>query len=255
MEDGKAITAALGGTGSPQAQRALVAVVDNPRVPLPVRLNASTAILLVEQPTPAVASELQRQMNDPNEHIRGASSLALGSVLAHLAAEHRAERDSGFAALIASLQGATTLQARVIALRSLGNSGDARVLPHARQAYLDENIEVRVAAVHAVRFVPGTQAEELISKAMLNDPEARVRIQAIETVTAHRYVPTYFTAYDAVLAADQFPLVRRAAVQSLSKASDAPAAIALLKRAETDPSEDVRVVAKLALHDPSSASP
>ncbi len=255
VEDGRAITAALGGAGTPEAQRALVAVVDNARVPLPVRLNASAAILLLEQPEPAVVGDLQREMNDPNEHIRGASSLALGSVLQRLAEDHTAEHDRGLDSLIASLQNATTPGERVIALRSLGNSGHTRVVPLAWQAYSDEHIDVRVAAVHAVRFVPGAQAEELLSKAMLDDPEARVRIQAIETVTAHRFVPTYFAAYDAVLSGDQFPLVRRAAVQSLSKASGAPQAVALLQRAETDPSEDVRVVARLALQNPSLASP
>lgn len=255
VEDGKAITAALGGAGTPEAQRALVAVVDNARVPLPVRLNASTAILLLEQPEPVVVGELQRQMHDPNEHIRGASSLALGSVLQRLAEDHAAEHDRGLDSLIASFQNATTPGERVMALRSLGNSGHARVVPLAWQAYSDEHIDVRVAAVHAVRFVPGAQAEELLSKAMLDDSEAHVRIQAIETVTAHRFVPAYFAAYDAVLSGDQFPLVRRAAVQSLSKASHAPQAIEMLQRAETDPSEDVRVVATLALHKSSLASP
>jgi HEAT repeat protein len=255
VADGKTITAALGGVGSPEAERSLIAIVDNGRVPLPVRLNASTAILLLKQPTPAVVSSLRRQMDDSNEHIRGASSLALGSVLQRLTDEHAGERERGLGALIASFRNATNAVERVIALRSLGNSGDARVVALAQEAYSDEHPELRVAAVHAVRFVPGDQAEALITKAMLNDPEAHVRIQAIETATAHRFVPTYFQVYDAILAADRFPLVRRAVVQSLSKSSAAPQAIALLHRAETDPSEDVRVIATMALQNPSPASP
>lgn len=255
VADGKAITAALGGAGTPEAQRALVAIVDNPRVPLPVRLNASAAVLLLEQPTPAIVGELQRQMNDPNPHIRGASSLALGSVLEKLDDGHRAERDAGMRTLVATLANAPTASERVIALRALGNSADPRVAELAQQAYGDEDLEVRVAAVHAVRLVPGAQADALISTAMLNDRDARVRIQAIDTVTAHRFVPTYLREYDAILSGDKFPLVRRAVVQSLSKASALPQAIALLERAENDPSEDVRVVAKLALQNTSAASP
>lgn len=253
VEAGKVITAALGGAGTPQAQRALVSIVDNTRVPLPVRLNASTALLLLEQPTSATARELQRQMHDPNEHIRGASSLALGSILPAL--DGAGERDSGLQALIANFERATTPHERVIALRALGNSGDARVVPLAWRAYSDEQVAVRIAAVHAVRLVSGAQAEALLWKAMLDDPEPRVRIQAIETVTAHRFVPAYLTAYDTILQVDAFPLVRRAAVQSLSKASGSPQAISLLQRAQGDPSEDVRVVAQFALNNPSPGSP
>lgn len=246
VDAGKAITAALGGAGTPPAQRALVTVVDDARVSLPVRLNASTALLLLEQPTTATARELQRQMGDPNEHIRGASSLALGSVLRQL--DDAAAREEALRTLVANFEGTTNPSDRVHALRALGNSGDAQVLPIAWRAYADEVVAIRMAAVDAVRFVSGADAEALLAKAMLEDPEPRVRIEAIEIVTAHRFVPKYVTTYDAILRAQQFPLVRRAAVQSLSKASGSPQAIALLQRALEDPSEDVRAVARFALN-------
>jgi len=255
VEDGKAITAALGGVGSPEAQRALVAIVDNAGVPLPVRLNASTAILLLEQPDPALVTELRRQMTDPNEHIRGASALALGSVIQRIATEHPAEGDAAVVALVASLQTAPTARERVIALRALGNSGDARVTPLASQAYSDQAADVRIAAVHAVRFVPGAEADALITRAMLTDPDARVRVQAIDTVAAHRFVPTYFQAFDAILSGDNFPLVRRAVARSLGTSSGLHQAAALLHRAATDPSADVRAVAMAALQSATAGSP
>jgi HEAT repeat protein len=255
VDDGKAITAALGGVGSPEAQRALVAIVDNPGVPLPVRLNASTAILLLEQPDPAVVTDLQRQMNDPNEHIRGAAALALGSVIQRLATEHPAEHDAALGALVASLQTAPTATERVTALRALGNSGDARVTPLASQAYSDQSVAVRIAAVHAVRFVPGAEADALITRAMLADPDPRVRVQAVDTATAHRFVPTYFPAYEAILGGDNFPLVRRAVARSLATSSGLHQAAALLQRAAQDPSQDVRAVAMAALQNATAASP
>lgn len=253
VEDGKAVTAALGGVGTIEAQRALVGIVDDTRTPLPVRLNASSAILLLASPSPEMVGALRRQMQDADPDIRGASSLALGSVVGGLGVAAAAPREEGMSTLLANLQAAQDPDDRALALRALGNSGDPRTAPLARQALSDPSVDVRIAAVDAVRLVRTAQADEVLSAAMLTDADPTVRREAVDTVTRYRLIPAYFQAYAAILAGDPFPLVRRAVVQSLGAVPAAPEAVALLTQAARDSSADVRAVAEAALH--SSSSP
>lgn len=241
-EDGKAVTAALGGVGTPPAQRALVSVVDDPRTPMPVRLNASAAILLLERPETTLVASLVRQTRDSDRDVRWASTFALGSIVSKVD-----DAGSGLRTLIDAFSAARAPEDRVLSLRALGNSGDARIVPLALSALSDANADVRAAAVNAVRFVSGAEADQLLAGAMLTDADPEVRRKAIDTVTGFRFVPSFFAAYGTVLSQEAFPLVRRAVAQSLGKVRSTPEAIALLQRASNDASEDVRAVALASL--------
>jgi HEAT repeat protein len=154
---------------------------------------------------------------------------------------------NGLRTLIDAFNAAQTPEDRVLSLRALGNSGDARIVPLALGALSDANADVRGAAVNAVRFVAGAEADQLLASAMLSDTDPEVRRKAIDTVTGFRFVPSFFAAYGAILSQETFPLVRRAVAQSLDKVRSTPEAIGLLQRASSDASEDVRAVALASL--------
>ena len=255
VEDGKAMTAALGGAGTAMAQRALVGIVDDPRTALPVRLNASAALLLLEHPAPEIVAELERQLTDPHLDIRGASSLALGAVVRKLGDDAKAARAHGLDTLTTALAAAQTPAERALGLRALGNSGDPRVVDLARLALEDPSAEVRIAAVNAVRFVPAMDADDLLRTAMLTDADPHVRRKAVDTVTGYRFAPAYFQAFQTILSEDDVALVRRAVAQSLAKVRTTPEATELLTRAAMDVSEDVRVAAHAVLSAPSAPAP
>jgi hypothetical protein len=252
VADGQSITAALGGAGTPEALRALVAIANTQATAMDVRVNAIGALAVSQVPSTDTVHALKRMTSDGDSDIHSASTLALGAAAATVRATDPAAYEDAVGVLLAQLAAATTPEEMILALRALGNSADPRVLGGAERAMAHPG-PVRVAAVAAVRFVQGVPVDAFLRRAMAEDPDPSVRAQAIATIEGYRAVTAQLTALGAVLRDDLDAVVRRAALHALNVAIATPEARALIAlAAQRDPSEEVRAYAQAILDAPTS---
>jgi hypothetical protein len=251
VADGQSITAALGGAGTPESLKALVDIANTPATAMDVRVNAIGALAINAVPSTESVQALKQMTANPNPDISSASTLALGAAAAAVRATDPGTYQDAVGMLLANLAAAQTPQEMVLGLRALGNSRDPRVLQAAEQAMSGQPTEVRVAAVAAVRFVPGAETDDFVSTTMRNDPDEPVRIQAITTVEGYRAVGDFLLALGSVLRGDADALVRHAALHALNLVKATPDALALIAAAaRNDPSQDVRQYAQAILDAP-----
>jgi HEAT repeat protein len=241
-ENAAAITAALGGAGTAPAQLALVDIASSTRASTPVRTNAVVALALQVAPTRETASSLRRLQSSGDADVRTGATLALGAVARAMKGSDAETADGLVVALLRELRAERVERNRAVWLRALGNAGDARVLPLAREALSSSDEIVRIAAAASVRFVAGPEADRLLEDAMTRDAAPNVRMEALGIVEGFRALPSYLPLLGTVVKADDSPAVRRAAVHALGRLRADPDALALLRdAAENDESEDVRV--------------
>lgn len=135
-------------------------------------------------------------------------------------------------------------EARMHAVRALGDIGHGAATPALASAMQDADAGVRLAAVRAwldIRQQAG--AEPVVP--LLSDGDVRVRRKAAAVVGSLRDAGAR-TALEDVLAGDDDPAARRNAAWALGRIGDA-ASRAALEAATSDPSPLVRVSARAAL--------
>ena len=142
---------------------------------------------------------------------------------------------------------ATSDDERAIILRALGNTGDPRILPALTAAFSSSSVLVRIAAVEAMRLVPG--AEGMIAKA-LADVVPDVRSAAV-FAAADRDLNALRPALAFALQRDREITVRRSIIEL---AGNAPLLRPLLVDAAAhDSDRELRDLAKHLLDESGSA--
>ena len=199
---------ALGSAGTPAAQRELLAL----RGEVEDELLPSVYLGLAEatQPLPEVVETLQAEGREPGarrDHARRAQGWLASRAVDPLLRQ----------ALAAELEGSLGESApedRVI-LEALGNAGQARSLP-AIQSYLEaEEPESRAAAAAALRKLSVEQAGALLEGA-LADPSPAVRVEAVRSLGSQPPAPAALSALGRVLRQDPDARVGLEAIETLA---------------------------------------
>ena len=241
VQDGMLLTGALAGAATPESLGSLAEVAANARTPKEVRLNAVTGLGLATASSSPLVHALAALLSDPDPRVHASALLALGSAAATLRESDPAAYEFAITTLLGALASAQIPEQRALGFRALGNSGDARVLPLAKEAETREVPAVRLAAVVSVRRVVHPEVDAFLTRVMHEDTELRVRVGAIETAEQYRTLPAYVPVLGEVAKNDAAPLVRRAALHALDRVKSVPEVPAAIQwSAENDPSEDVR---------------
>jgi HEAT repeat protein len=246
----KAITDGLGAASSPAALAALGSLTLDRALPTAVRVDALTALVLVQHPTPEGMRIPVALVEDGDKEIRSVARLISGAVARTGRTQNQAEAEAIDKVLIERYRKAREVTELSDLVAALGNSGGPEALPVIEEALGDARPTLRAAAVRALRLAPGAEIDRLLSAAITSDPEPSVRSDAIFAVGFRR--PLGSQLGEALLRAvksDPADYVRSSAITLLRRNPDASTRLAetLAWVAENDAQAGNRRLAREAL--------
>jgi HEAT repeat protein len=236
-------TAALGHAGTPEAQRALAAIIASPDADSSRAAHSLTALGLSKNQLPENESALRAAMKSPSDEVASAATLALGNSIRVRNDEHAGDTASTLQTLTDGLAQAATIEQERLYLLALGNTGDPRALDVLEPYLASPEVELRIAATSALRFIPGERAEKDLV-ASTADPVHLVRRAAVEAAP-FRPVSLLLATLEQLLQTDPDASVRIAIITALhAKAGEDPSALDAIRWAEQhDPLAKVRAIA------------
>jgi hypothetical protein len=169
---------ALSSASSADAQRALVALMNDKNVDENLRSRAINALVRTPKPNDAsIAAIKARLAREPFDE----------QALFGLGTYSRLLRDSGKAKEARALGDILVLRLKqakidmdvVTVLRSIANSGHADALPRVLPYLSDDREKVRAAAVRALQSMRGPQVDGILAAQLKKDPSSKVRIAAV----------------------------------------------------------------------------
>jgi hypothetical protein len=250
LAQGQVLVNALAGSGTTEGVRATGKLLLDRRASTELRVQAASALGLSSGARTDAAHALAKGLDDKNDDVRRASTLGLGAALQGLRVDDPEEAAGVVGELVRRYRAAVNDEEREIALRALGNTGDGSILPIAREVLASGSMSLRIAAVHALRFVAAKEADLLVAYTLEHGEDAGLRAAAVDTI-GHRD----FADHDGVLARalvrDGSESVRVEIVRlALRTGTKTPQLLVAVRGvAERDPSDEVRrVAAAVAAH-------
>jgi hypothetical protein len=236
------LTEAFSSIGHAEAQRALQTAIKARAGDEPALATLVSALAMVETPT-ETSEEVLRDLaaNSPFANIRAGAELGLGTMAHQLALvqPHRTARI--VRAMTGKLIVANSSEERRHCLFVLGNAGASESLEAIKGYVNDPAAEIRAAAIAALRWVEGNEADRLLCNALANDTDLSVRIEAATSLSFRVMTPTTFAAQKNAFLSDASTSVRLSALANLAHARSAfPEGRALLSEARNDRSPEVR---------------
>ncbi|AKQ70107.1 hypothetical protein A176_007019 [Myxococcus hansupus] len=241
------MVAALARAGTPDAQRALMSVLEAPSVRPGIRAQAVRAVGTMEHPSLLLADALSRALEEaPDANVRDATALSMGALSKGLALAEPGRSKALVDELLRYCRSGTP--GPRVCLAALARAGSPTGMTYVRSAMLHPDATVRGASTDALRALPGAPADALLDQMMLKDSSAHVRANAVKAL-AHRVVGAHLEALATVLRTERNVSVRMEVVRVLGavKHVDAPAQALLRDAAEHDASSKVRELAAALL--------
>lgn len=238
---------ALGEAGTPTAQAALVAVLDNSALPSDIRNSAADGMFGLEKPGGEVFDALANQVGDMTalDDIRGSCLLAFG-VLAGRSGNPMGNGRTPMEHLLGMETQARHAGATAGWLDALGNSCDAqtfnRVVAHLEHA----NPGVRQSALEALRGHNGSRAASAIEHRAIHDHDINVRARAVQVLGMRRDGHAA-TTLARLADQDASPIIRRIAITEISRMDHHNAQALLAHSAQNDSDKSVRDLAQRLL--------
>jgi hypothetical protein len=217
----------LGTSGTPEAQRFLLGLAENPAASSMNALRAVIALGGVASPTKETQSGLWRlaraKGNDRVEDLANTSRLALGVVAATLgstgdAAAAEASR-SIVDGLLGMLDGASGPGLRVT-LKALGNTGDSAAAERVGTFLRAEDSAIRAAAATALRRMPGEAVETLLLATLADEGVPQVRGALVRSLGAREPDERIVSTLAASVRTEESPFVRGEMIRALAKGGD-----------------------------------
>jgi HEAT repeat protein len=246
-EDRGLLIDALGNAGSPRAQAALRTALSKGDLSSLDRHGVALALSLARHPDDKTVAMLDELTADPE--LRQQALYGLGT-----SARRLRETDSDSAQdivedLIGRLGNAESSGERKMLIRALGNSGSPLSLETLAQLIRDPDPSVRAAAFDAMRFVPGASADAYLAKAMTADESAEVRKACFIAASYREPSPSLVYAVREAVLNDPSAEPREQAVRTALRWTRraAPLQAALAEVAQNDESKRIRKIASAAL--------
>ena len=189
-KDQKLLLDALGSVGTPEAQALLLELLGEHRFDHEQTRSSLISLSLTPQPTPGTINGLRALVGDP---MHGSQALlGLGSVAHSLAADDPAAAIPIVHELETDLAKAQTPNEQEMALRAVGNAGNALALSTCEEYIVHPHLNVRLGAIACARLIPGPRADTVIAKGLL-DVDDHV-VQAAILACAQREFSTILSA-------------------------------------------------------------
>jgi len=244
------LTNALGVAASPAALTALATLARNPALTEKLRVDAITAFVQMQHPTPEAMQVPAGLMADSNCGVRSAARLMSGALARAGRSAHPEQAEAIDASLIALYRNAQEVGETRELLDALGNSVGPSVVPIIEDALRDPRVPVRAAAARALRLALGSETDRLLATVIASDRDPIVRADAIFAARFRRPLPSPLA--DAALQAattDNVDYVRSDAVALIRQNPTASPSIpeTLDRVAHHDPNPGIRRQASEAL--------
>ena len=175
--DSDILLGALAAAGTPQAQAALVAVIEDGARGL--RADAAAATIQVAQPSQQLTTTLARGLDGRDPELRTASALGLGAAAMRIGATDTDRGDAIVDGLLARLAATRDVELQLVIVKALGNSGSTRAVEALRGLLASTEPMLRRGAVMAMRAIADGAVDPLIAHTLVSDPDPRVRAGAL----------------------------------------------------------------------------
>ncbi|MEZ4437184.1 MAG: HEAT repeat domain-containing protein [bacterium] len=243
---------ALGSSAAPEAELALMGLAADDAAAAAARARAVVELGLRPAPGADVLSLLADVADGADADVTDAALLASGSVAATLAESDPIAAQDAIDGLITRFHDAPDDDTRQRVLRALGNAGTPEALPLVEATLAEADPGHRVAALRALRRVPGADADALLARHLADDADPAVR-QSAARALAERHPDGALDPLGAALAAEAEPAVRAAIARAVAAHLPDPRARRLLADAaarEVEPRVREMLAALAAQADP-----
>ncbi|HET9954819.1 MAG TPA: HEAT repeat domain-containing protein [Polyangiaceae bacterium] len=172
------ITNALGSSGAPSAQPALLGLAKNRSVEDKVRAIAANSLIRLARPSEETVTALMTVVDDPVVGVHAV--YALGSFARKLREDEPqlAERTARF--LVSRLSAVKDSAQKIHVLRGIANSAYVGAIPAVREVLSSKDALLRSAAVESLRLMQGPEVDALIAD-RIQDERKSVRNAALST--------------------------------------------------------------------------
>jgi hypothetical protein len=238
----------LGSAGTPGAQDALARLIQDERLPSELRGMGATAFMLTEQPTLHTSQVLESLISDPLLHDFGI--FGTGTASRYLREQGNPARADELAQnLVTLLRNADEPARRIAVLRGIANSAYDGALDAVRPYLVAEQIEVRSAAIDALRLMKTEAVDGLLATRIVEDKSANVRLAAVKVLGRRNASATLRRAVARVAAKEPDETVRVSLVELLARwlPTDHELRTTLEQMARGDAASRVRDLANSAL--------
>lgn len=238
----------VGRAGTPEAQELLAAWIANEGRDDGFRTQSVLSLIELKQPGEGVVAAAAGLLAEgTNPALEGSAVLTLGA-LAHIGGPNSSAGAKALGHVLQWKQKAEQQGRLPEWIAALGNTGSPQVVDAVRPYLVNEDDDLRAAAVYALRHVYTQEASELAAACGLGDRATVVRGRAAEVIGGRRDL----VARDAVarmLEIEPIDDIRGTLVAYLGALAtgDAGAHALLVDAAATDPSAEVRQLAQQAL--------
>jgi len=177
-EQARRLFDALASAGSPEAQQALISVVDTPGSDAVQRRAAARSLIRVRDPIEAQVALLVRLARD--RALREHGIYGLGTAARRLRGAGATDRAAAIGERLRRLLSeATDDPQRMRVLRGIANAADAALLGSAQPLLQSEAFGVREAAVFALQRMPGVDVDRVLVEQLAKEGHASVRTAVV----------------------------------------------------------------------------
>ncbi|MFY0583339.1 HEAT repeat domain-containing protein [Cystobacter fuscus] len=199
---------------------------------------------------------MRQLTRDQNGMLRDTASLAFGNAAYQMTDDDARGAEALVQEMKNNYRSATTPEQQALALRAIGNTRAPDALDTLREAIRSNSIQVRVAAMEALRNIPGSEADNLLSERLLSDPATQVRRGAV-FACGFRPLGPLLPALRQALQKDVSDGVRSDIINLLGTARGAAPEVLLLLQwaSQNDPHPELRRMATVFLNPAPAPSP
>jgi hypothetical protein len=241
---------AVGAAGTVAAQQFLAGVATDAGAAPGLRQSALESMIQLAAPTDAVLAAVRQVADDPDAGagLRNKSLLVLGALASRQPQSDSIDRDGLVAELVGREDRARSAGQLEHWLHALGNTGNPDALPAIERYLGNDDVDVRHAAVYALRQVDTESATRALLDRAGSERDERVRALAIEGL-AQRNDASGLDYIGGVLDREPREDLRRAAVAGLGRQLPGNQAVVpmLQRTAQNDRSPEVRDLAARTL--------
>ncbi len=240
------LLSALSSAGTPQAQAALVTIVEDPRRRDQDRLTAASRLIRTASASEPTVNALIGLLDDPL--LSTHATYGLGTISRRLRGAGNTQRaDAIGERLTERLKAAKGTEPIVRALRGIANSGYPPALTSVRPLLSSEDTTIRGAALEALRNMDDPSIDGVLAEHLGSERSADVRLAALNAFKTRRASDVLARALATAAEHADDARVRRAAVHlSGAWAAERPELWAVLERIRTHDANDMVRAAALA---------
>ncbi|HEX5744740.1 MAG TPA: HEAT repeat domain-containing protein [Archangium sp.] len=247
---------ALSAASNKESIQALSTVMGDGSLPHDIRMDSVAAMGMAGEPNRQGVDALREMTRNPDPMLRDTAVLGLGNAAYQMGDDNARDAESLVFELNNSYRTASTPEQQALALRALGNTRSPTMMSTLQEALGSPDPRIRTAAIEALRNVPGTDADQLLSQYLLADPASEVRRAAVFSAS-YRPLPPLLPALGQALRKDAVDGVRADVIRLLGAVRGVlPEAMALIAwSSQNDPNADIRQMALMYVNTPATPVP